>query len=111
MINGVTQLFMMKADVLSNFEEIKVCTHYKLPNGQVTEELPFDINHLKIDPVYNSLAGWKQDLRDIEDFDQMPGELLSYIGYIEQLLGVGIGIVSVGADRTQTIMRSEISAQ
>ncbi|GJM30916.1 MAG: adenylosuccinate synthetase [Cyclobacteriaceae bacterium] len=107
MINGVTQLFMMKADVLSDFEEIKVCTHYKLPDGQVTEELPFDINHLKIEPEYDTFPGWEQDLRGIDDFDRMPGELLAYVDYLERKLEVPISIVSVGPDRTQTILKGK----
>jgi len=110
MINGVTQLFMMKADVLSEFDQINVCTAYRLPDGQITEELPFDINHLEIEPIYQVLPGWKQDLRSIEEFSHMPAELMSYVEYLEDQLNVPINIVSVGPDRKQTILRQEISA-
>ncbi len=105
MINGVTQLFMMKADVLSEFDKIEVCTHYKLPDGTITEELPFDINHLEIEPVYDTLPGWKQDLRDTGSFEQMPRELVGYVDYLEGKLNVPISIVSVGPDRIETIDR------
>ena len=77
MINGVTQLFMMKADVLNDFEEIKICTHYKLASGEITEELPFDINQQEVEPVYQTLPGWKQALDEVENFEQMPNELMS----------------------------------
>jgi len=110
MINGVTQLFMMKADVLNDFEEIKICTHYKLTNGEITEELPFDINQQDIEPVYKTLPGWKQALDEVESFEQMPSELMKYVKYLEEQLNVPISIVSVGPDRNQTILRTELSA-
>jgi adenylosuccinate synthase len=105
MINGVTKLFMMKADVLNDFNEIKVCTHYKLPDGSITEELPFDIVQEEIEPVYESLKGWHQELEGVEDFSEMPANLLNYVTYLEEQLNVPIGIVSVGPDRKQTISR------
>ncbi len=108
MINGATQLFMMKADVLNDFEEIKVCTHYKLSNGDITEELPFDVNQ-EIEPIYHTFSGWKQSLNGVENFDRMPRELLKYVNYLEEQLHVPISIVSIGPDRKQTIMRSELS--
>ena len=108
MINGVTQLFMMKADVLSEFDHIEVCTHYKLPDGSITEELPFDINHIEIEPVYDTLPGWKQDLRSTGSFEQMPGELVGYVDYLEAKLDVPISIVSVGPDRLETIDRGGV---
>lgn len=105
MINGVTQLFMMKADVLSILEEIKVCTHYKLGDGTVTEEIPFQLMDEDITPVYKSFPGWKKDITAISDYDSMPEELKGYIKFIEEETGVPITIVSVGPDRTQTILR------
>ncbi len=109
MINGVTQLFMMKADVLNDFEEIKVCTRYKLSDGQVAEEIPYNIDHHKLEPVYHTLPGWEQQLNGVKDFDQMPGALHTYLDYLEQELQIPIGIVSVGPDRTQTILNPELS--
>ena len=105
MINGVTQLYMMKADVLSILDEIKVCTHYKLKDGSVTEEMPFQLMDEDVEPVYQTLKGWKADVTGLNDFDTMPVELKDYITFIEQQTGVPITIVSVGPDRTQTILR------
>jgi len=110
MINGVTQLFMMKADVLNDFEEIKICTHYKLTNGEITDELPFDFNQQQVEPVYQTLPGWKRALDEVENFEQMPNELMEYVNYLEEQLHVPISIVSVGPDRKQTILRTELSS-
>lgn len=105
MINGVTQLYMMKADVLSILDEIKVCTHYKLKDGTLTEEMPFQLMDEHVEPVYESLKGWKDDVTGLRDFDSMPKELKDYVSFIERETGVPITIVSVGPDRTQTILR------
>lgn len=104
MINGVTQLFMMKADVLSILDEIKVCTAYKLSDGTVTEEMPFQLLDEEVEPVYDVLPGWKDDITGVRTMDDMPAALESYIKYIEEATGVPIKIVSVGPDRTQTII-------
>ncbi|OEK05671.1 adenylosuccinate synthase [Roseivirga misakiensis] len=104
MINGVTQLFMMKADVLSILDEIKVCTSYKLADGTLTEEMPFQLVDEQVEPVYDTLPGWKVDVTGVKSMDDMPEELSSYIAYIEKATGVPIKIVSVGPDRTQTII-------
>lgn len=105
MINGVTQLFMMKADVLSILDEIKVCTHYKLKDGTLTEEMPFQLLDEDIEPVYKSLEGWKTDITKVKEEGGMPDALKNYIKFIEEETGVPITIVSVGPDRTQTILR------
>jgi adenylosuccinate synthase len=110
MINGVTRLFMMKADVLNDFDEIKVCTHYRLPDGRMVEELPYNMNQENLEPVYHTIPGWKQELSGIEDFARMPGKLLAYVNYLEHALNVPVGIVSVGPDRTQTILKEEMPA-
>ena len=103
MINGVTELYMMKADVLSILDEIKVCTHYKLEGGTITEEMPFQLLDEKVEPIYESLPGWKKDLTAVTDKSNFPEELNSYVSYIEKATGVKIKVVSVGPDRTQTI--------
>lgn len=108
MINGATQLFMMKADVLNIFEEIKVCTHYRLPDGTLTDRLPFDID-IKIEPVYKSMKGWHQSLKGMKEFEQLPEELLTYVSFLEQEVKVPINIVSIGPDRTETIIRRELT--
>ncbi|MGM0579036.1 MAG: adenylosuccinate synthase [Bacteroidota bacterium] len=105
MINGVTELFMMKADVLSGFEKIKVCTQYELEDGTITDEFPYDIVDTEVKPIYEELEGWNCSLDNIDSFDAMPQPLKDYITYIEEKLGVPINLVSVGPDRTQTILR------
>lgn len=109
MINGVTQLLMTKADVLSIFDTIKVCTGYRIA-GEVIDFFPYDINSVEIEPVYEDLPGWKSDLTGMSHWDELPGELVQYIEYLEQALEIPITIVSVGPDRSQTIMRSAVSA-
>ena len=110
MLNGVTQLFMMKVDVLNIFEEIKVCTHYKLPDGTITESLPFDIDGLDIDPVYKTMKGWNTGLKNIREYDKLPKEVIEYVSFLEEELKVPINIISTGPDRTETIIRGELIA-
>ena len=102
MINGVTEMSMMKADVLSNFDEIKVCTHYMI-KGEKVETLPFDIIDDEIRPVYQSLPGWKTDLTGLSSYADSPQELKNYVEYLERVLEVPITVVSVGPDRIQTL--------
>lgn len=105
MINGVTQLTMMKSDVLDSFETIKVCTHYKV-NGQLIDYFPYDIDGMNIEPVYQDMKGWQKDLTGLRKMDDAPQEFLSYIAYLEKELNVPITILSVGPDREQTIIKS-----
>jgi adenylosuccinate synthase len=105
MINGVTQLFMMKADVLNIFEEIKICTHYELPDGSRVDRLTYELNSEDAKPVYKTVPGWFTSLAEVREYDQFPQELKDYVKYLEQELGVPIKMVSVGPDRTQTILR------
>lgn len=109
MINGVTQLLMMKADVLSIFPTIKICTHYKLKDGSVTDVLPYEFVNEKITPVYHEVKGWNVALTGISE-ESMPVELNQYIDFLERELNVPITLLSTGPDRTQTIYRQEISA-
>ena len=109
MINGVTQLIMMKADVLSEFEHIKVCHAYK-HQGEVIDYLPFDIAGKDIEPVYEELEGWSDDLTAMRDMNDIPESLNDYIDYLERKLETPISIVSVGPDRTQTIHRKSLWA-
>jgi len=106
MINGVTQLLMMKADVLNIFREIKVCTHYTLSNGKTSEELPYELVNEKITPVYTSLKGWEVPLTNISE-NQMPSELAYYISFLEKELLVPITLISTGPDRIQTVYRAK----
>ncbi len=104
MLNGVTQLIMTKADVLSGFESIKVCTAYE-KDGVTTEQFPYDILDEGWKPVYQELPGWKKDLTGISSEDEFPQELSGFIQYIEKEIGIPVVVVSVGPDRTQTIIR------
>jgi adenylosuccinate synthase len=105
MINGVTELSMMKADVLGCFETIKVCTHY-LINGEKVDYFPFDINDVEITPVYEELKGWNCDLTQLSSYEDSPEPLKNYVTYLEQKLEVPITVVSVGPDRKQTLLKA-----
>lgn len=105
MVSGVSQLMMMKADVLSGFPEVKVCTHYEYM-GKKIDYLPYNIEEKYVRPIYETLPGWNGDLTGVTDEAGIPQELCAYIAYIEKALGVPITIVSVGPDRTQTILRA-----
>ncbi len=106
MINGVTQLLMMKADVLSIFSQIKVCTHYQLSDGTLTEEIPYEVVNEKIIPMYTTLKGWNIEVTNLSE-EQMPKELLEYVSFLEKELQVPITLISTGPDRSHTIHRSE----
>lgn len=103
MIDGVTDLIMMKSDCLDDFETIKVCTSYKV-DGVETDQVPFDIA-AKIDPVYTEFPGWKKDLTGIRKESELPQEFKNYIKFMEDYLGVPISIISLGPDREATIER------
>ncbi|MCK5781993.1 MAG: adenylosuccinate synthetase, partial [Flavobacteriales bacterium] len=103
-INGVTKLYMMKADVLSGFETLKVCTHYEY-RGEKIDYFPYNIEEENIKPIYTEVKGWKKDLTKIKSSEEFPDSLNKYIDFIEKETGVAIAVVSVGPDRTQTINR------
>ena len=103
-INGVTQLMMMKADVLSGFDTIEICTAYE-HNGEEISHFPFDIAPEFVKPIYKKFKGWKEDLTGMTTMNDLPQELLAYIDFIEKELDIPITIVSVGPDRKQTIFR------
>jgi adenylosuccinate synthase len=104
MLNGVTQLIMMKADVLSGFEKIKIATGYILKNGDVIEYLPYDLDTVE-SVVYDELEGWtEKDLEDISGKNNLPQTLKNYITYIENKTKLPISIISLGPNREQTII-------
>ncbi|MEI6554709.1 MAG: adenylosuccinate synthase [Paludibacter sp.] len=103
MINGVTQLIMMKSDVMDGFDTIKACVAYNI-DGQETEQFPYDLND-GAEPVYVELPGWKTDMTAVRSEDEFPEEFNAYISFLEEELEVPIKIVSVGPDRAQTIIR------
>jgi adenylosuccinate synthase len=103
-INGVTQLMMMKGDVLSGIDTIKVCNQYKTEQGLI-DHLPYDINDKSLTPEYIEFPGWEEDLTQINAADQFPKNFVDYIDFLEKELNTPIKIVSVGPDRKQTIFR------
>ena len=103
MINGVSQLIMMKSDVMDQFDSIKACVAYKV-DGQEFEQFPYDIND-GVEPVYVELPGWKTNMTHMQSEDEFPEEFNAYVSYLEEELEVPIKIVSVGPDRDQTIIR------
>ena len=103
-VNGVTQLSMMKGDVLSGFKTLKVCTAYKY-KGETITHLPFNIEEENVTPIYSEFKGWKEDLTKMRNVSEFPKELNTYIEFLEKELNIPIKIVSVGPDRTQTIHR------
>ena len=107
MINGVTQLIMMKSDVLDDFDTIKACTHYRLPDGTVTDCMPYSIDNAGIEPVYDTLPGWHTDMTGFTSESQFPKEFADYIAYLEKQLETPITIISIGPDRRQTIIRQK----
>jgi adenylosuccinate synthase len=103
MINGITKLFMTKADVMSGFEKVRICSSYKVGGKDITE-IPF-ANDLKIEPVYYDMEGWKEDISHIREFNNLPANLKKFIEFIEIQTGVPVTMVSVGPDREETITR------
>ncbi len=103
-VNGVTELYMMKADVLSGFDTLKVCTKYNY-KGETIHYLPYNIEPENVEPIYEEIKGWKADLTGMTTYDQLPVELKDYIQFIENYLEVPVKVVSVGPDRTQTIVK------
>lgn len=105
MINGVTELIMMKSDILSSFDTIKVAKAYKI-DGKITTTFPYELPD-NVEVIYDELKGWQCDLTGIKSENKFPKELSDYISYIEKEVGVKISIVSVGPDREQTIIRKK----
>lgn len=105
-INGVTDLIMMKSDVLSPFKKIKVCTRYRYQGTEI-DHLPYAVDDDALEPVYTELEGWQQDLTGLDNYDDAPEALKNYIQFIEDQVGVPVTIISVGPDRKQTIYLEE----
>ncbi len=104
-INGVTDLILMKSDVLDTMPTIKACVAYKLQDGTITDEFPFDCEG--VEPQYEELPGWQTDLTQVKSEDEFPEEFNQYISFLEEYLETPISIVSVGPDRNQTIVREK----
>ena len=102
MVNGVTELIMMKSDVLDSFENIKACVAYESPDGTETKDFPYEIDTVK--PIYKDFSGWKKDMTKCKSQDEFPQEFQDYVAFLENYLETRIGIISVGPDREQTIV-------
>ena len=103
MMNGVTSLIMMKADVLNDFDRLKVAVAYRV-NGERTTEFPFETAG-EIVPEYREFEGWKCDINSMRSYDEFPRQLKEYVEFIERETGVPVKIISVGPDREETIVR------
>lgn len=101
-INGTTKLIMTKADVLDTFDELSVCTKYKI-NGQETEEVPFQMARMEIEPVLQQFKGWNKNITAMKSQEELPKEMKAYIDYINNYLGVNVGYISNGPGRDQLI--------
>ena len=104
MINGVTELNIMKLDILSHFDTIKICTGYNVDSQIYKDTIPFDVS-VNIEPIYIEMKGWNVDITECKDFDELPKEAKDYIAFIQLETNCPITRVSVGPDRLQTIMR------
>jgi adenylosuccinate synthase len=103
-VNGVTELYMMKGDVLSGFDTLKICTAYTY-KGENISHLPYNIEPENVEPVYTEMKGWQADLTKMTTYDELPKELKDYIEFIEKEVEVPIKVISVGPDRKQTITK------
>ena len=102
MVDGVTELIMMKSDVLDTFETIKACVAYELPDGTQTQDFPYEIDDVK--PIYKEFRGWKKDMTHCRSAAEFPQEFCEYVAFLEEYLETKIGIISIGPDREQTIV-------
>jgi len=103
-VNGVTELIMMKGDVLSGLEKLKICTKYRYKN-EIIEHLPFTIDDSSLEPIYEEIEGWNEDITQIDNYQDLPDNFKKYVTFLEKNLELEIKIVSVGPNRKQTIIR------
>lgn len=103
MINGVTQIVMTKADVLDSFTDLEVCTSYKV-NGKETDEIPFEISKVAVEPVYKAFKGWSNPIVNCKEWADLPEQMSNYLSFINNYLGVEVKYVSNGPGRDQIIV-------
>ena len=103
MVNGVTELIMMKSDVLDGFDTIKACVAYKLKDGSVTTDFPYEIDD--VEPVYKEFKGWDCDICSVRSYEDFPQAFRDYVRFIEQETGCPVRIISVGPDREEIVVR------
>ena len=104
MVNGVTQIAMTKADILNDFEVIEACTDYHV-NGQKSQQIPYDMCNTTIEPVYHKLAGWKTDLRNFSNYEDLPETFLGYLSFVEEYLGTEVSMISTGPERERLVFK------
>lgn len=107
MLSGVNKLMMIKSDVLSGMETIKVCTHYKI-DGKLTDKVPSNLCNAKVEAVYQEFKGWKEDITQCKTVEELPKTFLEYVNFIETFTGVEVVLISVGPDREQTIIKKPL---
>jgi adenylosuccinate synthase len=100
---------MMKADVLNIFDEIQVCTAYQMPDGTITDQIPFEITDIKVTPIYETLKGWHCSLEGMRKFEELPIELTQYIAFLENHLDLPINFISTGPDREACVLRGYLA--
>lgn len=105
MIAGATSIACMLLDVLSGFEELKICTHYRLPDGKISDRfIPDAVRLAGVQPVYETLPGWSEEIDEAHERSKLPANAQKYLRFIEETLGIPVEIVSVGPERTQTLV-------
>ncbi len=110
MINGVTQIAMTKADILNDFETIEACTDY-IVDGKASKEIPYDLCTSIIEPVYHKLCGWKTDLRNFSNYDDLPETFLGYLSFVEEYLGTEVTMISTGPERERLLFKKALELQ
>ena len=109
MLNGVTKLMMMKADIMEGFGDVKLCDSYTLTNGETTDNFPYDCSEIG-NPNYKSFPAWPDAFRSVGEYDELSNEFKGYIDFIEKYIGTDIAMVSVGPDRVQNIFKNKVIA-
>ena len=109
LLNGVTQLVITKADVLNTFPEIKIATSYRY-DGMEQSQLPYDLETIRVTPIYTSFEGWQEDLDSIKEFDRLPEKLCTYLKFIESMVKVPIRMISTGPERKKLIVNESFQS-
>lgn len=109
MINGVTQIAMTKADVLNDFETVEACTAYSV-NGNISQQIPFDLCTTEILPVYEKLKGWETDLRNFSNYDNLPESFLGYLNFVEEYLKTEVTMISTGPERERLVFKKTLAS-
>jgi adenylosuccinate synthase len=107
MLNGVTDLILMKIDVLDDFATIKICNKYEI-KGEKTEHIPYNMEENKINPIYDEYKGWKKNVSGVRSYNDLPKEMQDYIEEIEKRMNIPVSVVSISPDRKDTIFRKEL---